>query len=460
VPYHKEMKVIRLLQDKAQAVEQQHGVIGRDIEALKRDLMALHGARDVQVTPEFTQRREEILQAMERDVPLRLFPLEDIYSEAEAQFAGRVRIRDLLSQKDLAETELRISGYVTDFNRRYGLDGWDYAIAIGCGVLAGLLDCLCVQAPLKQTAGFNQKVDGLFNGWVQDAFNAVLPPGTSKLLSDAYKVASADVSVGSRFVDGENLTKPLSPTNHRFRALSHDPLLGILIGAWDMLRGTCTIVYQGEIRSLPTKAAKVDMSPFRAMGQMLGHLLSDVNAPSAKGNRGMGLPAPLMGLFRMFSGVNIGDSTLDKQVEWMYVKGYDFRHFTVTSIPSMIMELCTRLFYTIKQMTVHGQPLGQSMIDTVPARMNPRFRILLAMAYGAYAAINGGRVYLTGNLLNLNYSAWMGLAWNGFHALRWALCDRHLKLWAEVSEREFALLQDTVMKIDLLEAKACKLAIG
>ena len=43
------------------------------------------------------------------------------------------------------------------------------------------------------------------------------------------------------------------------------------------------------------------------------------------------------------------------------------------------------------------------------------------MAYGTVAAVNGGKVYVTENILNLNYTAWLGLMWNGFHAFKWAL---------------------------------------
>jgi len=94
------------------------------------------------------------------------------------------------------------------------------------------------------------------------------------------------------------------------------------------------------------------------------------------------------------------------------------------------------------------------MLDTMPTRMNPRFRIMLALAYGTSSAVNGGKMYVTGNILNANYASWMGLAWNGFHALKWALLEKHLKLWGEVEGKEIAELEELVIRMDELEDRA------
>jgi hypothetical protein len=226
-----------------------------------------------------------------------------------------------------------------------------------------------------------------------------------------------------------------------------------------MMHGTCTVVQDGGITSYPTTKVPADGNVFQLLGRMLGHLLSDVNAPSAKGNRGMGLPAPLMGVLRMFEGIPLGDSNFGKQIEWMYVNGYDFRQFVVTSIPMAIMEVVLRALYVVKQMKLYGAGFGETLCDTMPLRMNPRFRIMLALAYGTSSCVNAGKVYVTQNLLNINYASWMGLAWNGFHALRWALLERHLKLWGEIESKEIAELEEVVGKVDQLSARAAALPV-
>ena len=168
----------------------------------------------------------------------------------------------------------------------------------------------------------------------------------------------------------------------------------------------------------------------------------------------MGLPAPFMGILRMFDSLPAGDSDLGKQIEYMYANGYDLRQFVVTSIPVLIMEMMMRVFYAVKQVKLAGSSLGEALIDTMPLKMNPRFRMMLAMAYGTVAAVNSGKVYITGDLLNLNYAAWLGLIWNGFHAIKWALLDRSLKLWGEVEQKEMEALKSIVDRIDDLRDRA------
>jgi hypothetical protein len=153
----------------------------------------------------------------------------------------------------------------------------------------------------------------------------------------------------------------------------------------------------------------------------------------------------------------VGNSNFGKQIEWMYVNGYDCRQFVVTSIPMAIREVVMRAFYIVKQMKVHGASFGESLLDTVPLRMNPRFRMMLALAYGTSSAVNAGKMYVTQNILNANYASWMGLAWNGSHALKWALYDRHLKLWEGIEAKEIEDLEGMVMDLDKLSDRASQL---
>ena len=375
----------------------------------------------------------------------------------KTRLGERIVLADILTADDQVATDDRFKGYVEKFNARYALDGWDYAIAGGCGLFAAMLDLLCVKAPGVPTESWSKIVDGVFNRAVQEAFNHILTPDLSKELSRLNPIGGADSSTVAQLLGAPSGT--LSPTNHRLRALSHDPVLGFLFGVLDMRRGTCTVVENGTFKIYQTTRAPVDGGLFGLLGRLLGHLLSDVNAPTPNGNRGMGLPAPFMGLFRMLDSLPTGESSLGKQVEYMYVRGYDFRQFIVTSIPLLIMEVLMRAFYVVKQVKNTQCALGDALADTVPMRMNPRFRIMLAMAYGTVAAVNAGKVYITDNILNLNYAAWLGLSWNGFFALKWALLDRSLTFWRDVEREELELLESVIRDLDVLEDRAARLPV-
>ena len=448
------IKAVKLLQRRSDAIEEAQVGIGKDIRAIKKYLADLGDVNTS--TPDFRKRKQTHLDAMSERKKLPDVDLETIYDEAEAVFPEDTYLNDILTPYDWAVVDKRIAAHIEDFDARYALDKWDYAIAGGCGLFAAMFDLLFVKAPPKPTTEWSKEVDGVFNRGVQQAFNRLLPPDVSKKLSKST-IGGAD----SRTVDqllGAPL-RTLNPMNHRLRSLSHDPILGFLFGVLDMKRGTCTVVGSGGLKIYPTTLEPVDGNLFQLLGRMFGHLLSDVNAPSTKGNRGMGLPAPFMGILRMFDSLPAGDSDLGKQIEHMYVNGYDLRQFVATSIPVLIMEVMMRVFYAVKQVKLAGSPLGEALIDTIPLKMNPRFRMMLAMAYGTAAAVNGAKVYITKDILNLNYAAWLGLAWNGFHAFKWALLDRSLKLWGEVEQREIEALERIVDRIDGLGDRAERLPV-
>ena len=448
------IKAVRLLQRRSDPIEEAHDGIGEDIRAKKRRLAEL-GDVDTS-TPDFKKRQQAHLDAMSERRKLPDVDSETtIYEESEAAYPGVAHLNDILTREDWAVVDKRITSHIKDFNARYALDGWDYAIAGGCGLFAAMLDLLFVRKPAKpDDTEWTKKVDGVFNRWVQQAFNRLLPPEVSKELSK-LTIGSADSRTVDQLLGAPSQT--LYPGNHRLRSLAHDPILGFLFGVLDMRCGTCTVVGSDGLKIYPTTGESVDGNLFQLLGRMFGHLLSDVNAPSATGNRGMGLPAPFMGILRMFDSLSAGDSGLGKQIEYMYVKGYDLRQFVVTSIPVLIMEVMMRVFYAVKQVKLTGSSLGEALIDTMPLKMNPRFRMMLAMAYGTVAAVNGAKVYITKDVLNLNYAAYLGLVWNGFHAIKWALLDRSLKLWREVEQKEMEALKSIVDRIDDLRGRAERL---
>ena len=452
--YQHEIKAIKLLQDRATEIVNSHSSIATDLDEIKEQLAAL-GATKFSQSPEFSAKKNDHLRAMSSKRPLAKVNLTDVYQEARLRYQEPMVLSEILSVNDWKNVDNKLNQRISDFNTRYGLDKWDYAIAGSCGLFAAMLDLLCVKAPPKPTAKWNQEVDGIFNQWVQKAFNNVLPPDLSYALSKGNPIGAPDSSVITDLVGAPART--INPANHRLRSLAHDPVLGFLFGVWDMMNGTCTVVTNGEIRSFPSTKGTTDGNIFQLIGRMLGHLLSDVNAPSANGNRGMGLPAPFMGVLRMFEGIPVGSSNFGKQIEWMYANGYDFRQFIVSSVPMAIMEVLLRAFYVIKQTKLYGAPFSESMLDTMPVRMNPRFRIMLALSYGTSSSVNAGKMYVTQNILNANYASWMGLAWNGFHALKWALLDRQLKLWGEIETKETEELQCLVKDIDRLSIRASQL---
>lgn len=455
-PYSQETKAIKLLQDRTGLIDNAHSQIDGDLRSLREQLASL-GAGEIQHEAGFAEMVQTNLDSMSDAHPLQSVELSSIFDEAESKYDDALSFRDILSIQDRVTAENKLDKHIMDFNHRYGLDGWDYAIAGSCGLFAAMLDILCVKAPPKPTVKWSNEVDGIFNQFVQKAFNKILPSDLSNALSNSCPIGAPDSSVMTDLLGAP--AKALNPINHRLRSLSHDPILSFIFGVLDMLNGTCTVITDGVISSFPSTKGTTGGNIFQLLGRMFGHLLSDVNAPSANSNRGMGLPAPFMGLLRMLEGIPVGDSNFGRQIEWMYVRGYDYRQFIVSSVPMAIMEVMLRVFYVVKQMKLHSVSFGDTLLDTMPMRMNPRFRMMLALSYGTCSCINAGKMYVTQNILDANYASWMGLAWNGCHALKWALLDKHLKLWEEIEAKEIAELEDIVERLDMLSARATRLPV-
>ena len=443
------LEALKLLSDRVDALESKHNEIYSNLQEIKERIEAGQGSKTT--SESFEESKRAHLERMSARTPLAESDVDKLYREAETAFPGGMTADDLLTAEDRVTMDARIDRHIDDFNKRFGLDRWDYAIAGACGLMGAMFDLLCVASPPKPTKAWSEKVDGIFNRGVQQAFNKMLPPEVSAALAEANKIGSADASTIDQLVGAP--PRSLNPLNHRLRTLSHDPILGFLFGVLDMMRGTCTVVGNDGIKILEGTEGPAWPGVFASLGRMFGHLASDVNAPSAMGNRGMGLPAPFMGILRMFNGIPVGKSDLGKQVEYMYVKGYDFRQIVTTSIPALIMEVVMRVCYAAKQIKLANEPLGQALVETLPTRMNPRFRMMLAIGYGCMSGVNAGRVHVTQNIMTLNYAAWMGLAWNGFHALKWAMLDRYLKLWDSIERDEMDFLERVVNRIDNLETR-------
>ena len=447
------LKALQLLRRRADDLAIKHDEIDSDLQAIKTRVKGM--SRSGTPPASFAENQRVHLERMNTRSPMAEPDAEELYGEAEAALPGKMTADDLLTAADRRMRDARIARHVDDFNAKFGLDRWDYAIAGACGLMGAMFDLLCVSPPVKPTMAWTERVDGIFNRGVQQAFNGLLPPEVSAALAEANKIGTADASTIAQLVGAP--PRSLNPWNHRLRSLSHDPVLGFLFGVLDMIRGTCTVVGNDGIKILEGKEGPTGTDVFGSLGRMFGHLLSDVNAPSGNGNRGMGLPAPFMGVLRMFNGMPVAGSDFGKQVEYMYVNGYDFRQFVVTSIPALIMEVVMRVSYAAKQVKLANEPLGQALVETLPGRMNPRFRMMLAIGYGCMSGVNAGRMYVTQDIMALSYTAWMALAWNGFHALKWAMLDRHLKLWEGIERDEIDAIARVVNQIDSLKTRVERL---
>ena len=227
----------------------------------------------------FDERKQAHLARMIGHTPVADPNVDELYRDAEAAFPSDLSVSDLLTKAEQRMTDARIGRYIADFNERFGLDRWDYAIAGSCGLVGAMFDLLCVSVPPKPTVAWTKEVDGIFNRAVQRAFNKVLPPEVSSALA-AAKIGTADASMISQLVGAPPGT--LNPLNHRLRALSHEPCIGVsfrrvghdawyLHGGWGRrdngLQGHRWTHGHGAVRVAGTHVRTLDVGCERAIGE-------------------------------------------------------------------------------------------------------------------------------------------------------------------------------------------------
>ena len=139
----------------------------------------------------------------------------------------------------------------------------------------------------------------------------------------------------------------------------------------------------------------------------------------------MGLPAPLMGLFNLcqFGSIGEEEQTVAEIVQGMYYEGFDFIHFCAQSIPTILIELVTRIGYAVKRIKE-----GNKVKDSIPISLNrekhPKLATMLFIAHSGATAVNAGKVYFTKNPMAINYPQWIAFAKYSYKQLRWCLIEK------------------------------------
>ncbi len=255
-------------------------------------------------------------------------------------------------------------------------DRWDYG-AVGLTVLVGaLLDYFLVAIPQTMktmnqdtvlfkgeayrgspvTAWMRQQSENISSG-EGSAFQRWL--GDQAKAAERYAKVSYDIS-NNRQINGE--IAGLRPAMHRLMNPGHDPVLGVVFGVIDILRGNCTLIDRFGAWNVITPEIRTGdvtgvSNPVEALMMVFAHLFSDVFTST-------GLPAPFMTAMQSFN-VNTGISVeahgaplqMPDLIRHMYGQGYDLQHFMTMSIVPMTAEAMIRTYHwarTYDPETPHG----------------------------------------------------------------------------------------------------------
>ncbi len=228
------------------------------------------------------------------------------------------------------------SGTVAAYREKYGDISWDrsdYLIVTFAGFVATLLDIFLVRIPADTDFLGKKKSGSPLTKWLKEHSEEVHERFLKRFEKRA-KVPYDDVRHSE--VPG------MDPRTHRLESLGHDPILGFIFGVIDILGNTGTYVDKyGDI-------IRVDKAPTDPLGltsaflKVFSHLLSDVCTSA-------GIQPPfftLLQLIKTESPFVLGPS--GERVSWtdvaryMYVHGYDLRHFATMGIVPATVEMVIR----------------------------------------------------------------------------------------------------------------------
>ena len=303
----------------------------------------------------------------------------------------------------LTEADLKkLADENKSYDAQFAWDKWDYMFVGISGVLAALTDVFLVRTPKTSP----------LTTWMKD-FNTTAKAGQT----DWFSQWARDLEKACNVPYDAQPFAGMSGKTHRFQSLGHDPILGFIFGVVDIMRGTVTGFSYDSLNNLHSFAthsvsSDVSIKLIEAILRQIGHLISDVATP-------MGLPAPFMTLMQ---GLNVGSfgekgRSVGEIARWMYLNGYDFRHFLVSGITPAVIEIVLRAYIMLRHYSEHGE-------IKFDLASHPKYRSMLLMAHGIATTANVGKVILTKNPLAINYAEYIAFIRYLIPSLKYWLFDQ------------------------------------
>ncbi|MGK7890414.1 MAG: hypothetical protein AB4042_13845 [Leptolyngbyaceae cyanobacterium] len=314
----------------------------------------------------------------------------------------------LLSEADLKQLKTEGESY----KAQYKWDKWDYIFVGASGVLAALTDYLLVKIPATlKTGEFAGQTGSPLTTWLKN-YNIHKSDDWfaqwARTLEDTCKVPYDQLKFAG-----------MTGRTHRLQSFGHDPVLGFVFGILDIMRGSITGFSYDKLAHSHTwtsqqVVANSDIDLISAFLKQFGHLISDVATP-------MGLPAPFMTLIQGINAGSFGEKnrTVGEVARWMYLNGYDFRHFLVSGMTPAVIEIMLRTYMMLRHYSEHGE----TKFDLAS---HPKYRMMLLIAHGIATLGNAGKITLMqGNPLAINYAEWLALIRYLVPSLKYWIFDQH-----------------------------------
>ena len=367
-------------------------------------------------------------------------------------------------------------------------DKLDYILAASSGALCGVINIFLVGKPDESPLG--DITDKWFANRTIDFAKLCGYKGDKNSLSSAinfleekFKIPYDQSVGGGIFRELINLT----PSNHHFKSLGHNPtLLGLFFSILNQFTNTSDFVSNGELISLNNSDGKFELQGknipsklFCGITNWIGHLISDVSGSSGSKGRGMGIPSPIWAwsndVIAIKAKLNIPVTEFDKSVNELalklFKKGYDVRFQTTQAIPVFINEMIVRLLYSIRRLIGYYISVPKNdrswglLWKSCEPFSNATVKRMLTVAHGTFCIIDIGDATIRGFekgigsfnvfefVLRLNVVGVGRFAISLYGETKRAISYDHARESSDFAAKEITIVENYIEGLKILSAK-------
>ena len=304
-------------------------------------------------------------------------------------------------------------------------DKYDYLIAVGCGVAAGLMDIFLVGAPKEsilgnwtdaQTDKMVMKVASI-TGW-KGGENGKDVKSAIGFLENKYRV-----NYDQRYTGDVGNAFKMGTKNHHLKSLAHSPdIIGLFFSILDQFQGKASFIADGQLIRVDTsdsdfalRGNDLPSKLFCGFCNWIGHIMSDIAGSSGAVDRGSGLAIPFYELFQLFDfgKIQIGQDRQSFAVLMtrVFQAGYDIRFGAAMAIPVVLSDLCIRAMWALKQHYYHKEDWQ----NCIPTNKHGDLRWMLIVGNTTLCVFDGVDAAIRSKgdpikfVLRLNLIAWTKL---------------------------------------------------
>lgn len=302
-------------------------------------------------------------------------------------------------------------------NLRPECDKLDYILAASAGALCGIIDIFLVGKPGESPLG--KITDKWFSNRTKDFAKLCGWKGKDEKSAISFLERKFKVPYDQRGAgDAGSSVFGLTPQNHHFKSLAHNPTLcGLFFSILDQFKNTSHFVSGGQLISLSRaddnfelKGSDIPSKLFCGFVNWFGHLISDLSGSSVSKGRGSGIPSPFGAwtndIIAIKSSLGISPSQFDETINELalkiYNEGFDARFQATQAIPVFINEMVVRLIYAVRRLcryfsqTKKEERSPKLMWQRCEPFSNPTVKRMLTVAHGTFCLLDIGDATVRG----------------------------------------------------------------